>query len=174
MVLVIVALVSSLLLQGLGFGLSLYERVHTRSESAKKEVLQREWFRQVNEALIAKPASAGLSLVGDSDSYLTETMAPLFGTPGLRQQISWKLVDEGLWYEESGYSIRIMRASGVAGFRYRDRRGGWHSEWPREEDVQNLPKAIAIEDANGHWIVAPLKSRDIPDLLLEDSRRERE
>ena len=173
-VLVIVGLVSTLLLQGLGFGLSLFERVHTRGESAKQEILHREWFRGVNESLVARPEASGVSLLGDSSSIDTQTLSPLLGAAGVPRAITWRIEDETLWYEESGYVLPIMPVPPDAAFRFRNGNGNWSLDWPPETNTENLPLAIALEHGANRVLVASLRVRDVPDLLLEDSRRERE
>jgi len=173
-VLVIVGLVSTLLLQGLGFGLSLFERVHTRGESAKQEILHREWFRRVNESLVAKPEVAGVSLLGDTSSIVTQTLSPLLGASGVPRDVTWRIENEMVWYEESGYVLPLMQVPPDAAFRFRHQNGNWLLDWPPATSTENLPLAIALEHGGNRVLVASLRVRDAPDLLLEDSRRERE
>ena len=173
-VLVIVALVSSLLMQGLGFGLSLYERVHSRAEVMRQQVLFRQWFRQVNETLVAKPSSSGVSLEGDSNTFFSTTLNPLLGESGRSQDIRWRIEGDIVWYEESGVSLFMTSVPGGAAFAYLHQSGRWSNHWPPKETSESLPDAIALARGDERNLIAALRVRDIPDLLLEDSRRERE
>lgn len=173
-VLVIVGLVSTLLMQGLGFGLSLFERVHTRGEAVKQELMSRQWFRQVNASLVAKPATAGVSLEGNNFAFVSVTLNPLLGSSGIPQEIEWRIEDQILWYKESGLSLSIMSIDMDATFSYRSENGKWVNQWPSGQNHDAIPTAIAVRGREGRDLVASVRVRKRPDLLLEESRRERE
>ena len=69
-VFVIISLVSTVLAQGFGFGLALYERVESRGQQMVADVLSVKWFRHVNGSLIASKqpgTSPDYSLVAKID-----------------------------------------------------------------------------------------------------------
>lgn len=173
-VFVIVGLISTLLMQGLGFGLSMLERVHTRSESLKQEVMLRQWFRQVNQSLVAKSEQQGPSLHGDSSYFEATTMNPLVGEPGVSEPIRWEVEDGLLWYQESDIRLQITEMPANSVIVYRTQAGRWVSDWPLGDDSQLLPSAVAIDSDKEYPVLANLRMRVKPDLLLEESRRERE
>lgn len=173
-VFVIVGLVSTLLMQGLGFGLSLFERVQVRSETIKQDLLVQSWFRQVNQSLVAKVHQEGPSLVGNSLSFEATTLNPLLGEAGVAKQVQWSIEDGALWYRESPFELKITEVRPTSRLQYKTQAGGWQSQWPVGNEAQLLPKGVAIDPGNGSQILAVLRVRSNPDVLLEESRRERE
>ena len=89
-VFVMVAMVSVLIMQGLGFGLSLYERVKNRGPALVSHSMAHSWYRQVNGSLIAQKEK-GKSLVGDAEGFRAQTLNPLIAYKGLPTDIQWRL-----------------------------------------------------------------------------------
>lgn len=173
-VFVIVSLVSTLLMQSLGFGLSLFERVSSRGQSVQKEVLVREWFRIVNQSLVAKVHQDGPSLVGDTLSFRASTLNPLLTGPGIAQTVSWSIERGVLIYKEAGQNLEIVNLPQGSRLQYQNHNGRWFDHWPVGEETQRLPQSVAVDTGSEFPVLAVLRVRSNPDFLLEESRRERE
>jgi prepilin-type N-terminal cleavage/methylation domain-containing protein len=170
-VFVIVSMVSVLVLQGLGFGLSLYERVRNRGPELTAESMAHDWFRQVNASLLAQN-QRGESLVGDRSKFRAKTLNPLIGHVGLPTSIQWQIDQGSLYYSENGQELKVLSLDMDAGFEYLRGDGSWSRFWPVDKDSFNLPKAIRIGFGNAS-ILATVKMRLAPDRLLEESRLDR-
>ena len=170
-VFVIVAMVSVLVLQGLGFGLSLYDRVRNRGPELIAESMARGWYRQVNASLVAQK-QRGESLVGNHSKFRAQTLSPLVGSGGLPTNIQWKIDQGSLYYLEGGREFRILAVGLDAEFEYLREGGGWARFWPVDKESYNLPEAIRIESDKGS-ISATVRMRTSPDLFLEEMRLDR-
>ncbi|MBO6658534.1 MAG: type II secretion system protein [Pseudomonadales bacterium] len=170
-VFVIVAMVSTAIVQGFGFGLSLYERVQTKSQRQTVNLLSTKWFQMVNQSLVPSK-EVGRSLVGASGSFSAITVNPLLADPGMPAPINWSIEDNILIYGERDQKLGILRLSGRATFEYRTDSGEWVVEWPIDEESYSLPSAIRLR--NEDWFVtAAIRGKLEPNLLLDESRRER-
>ena len=83
----IVSMVSVLLVQGFGFGVSLYQRVNESGPGAQKMAMSRNWFREVNSALVVQNDPL-MTLLGDAGRIKAYSLNPLFGAPGKPTQIA--------------------------------------------------------------------------------------
>ena len=171
-VFVVVSLVSVVLLQGFGFGLSLYERVTARSQEAVTLTLTTAWFRQVNASLVA-PKEKGQGLEGGPGYFEATSVCPLLAEPGLPVRVSWNINDESLLYREGEELVSLMPMPRDAELRYRDKTGAWHSNWPARDGDLELPVAIAIDSGDETLLLATTRMRLKADFVLEESRRER-
>lgn len=170
-VFVLVSMISTVLVQGFGFGLSLYQRVTERSQLHQSELLASAWFRSVNESLVPSKIP-GSSLIGDSSEFTAVSMNALLASRGLPEKVVWRLDAGALFYQESLQSLEIAEADN-ASFAYLDKAGRWHSFWPINESGYELPVAIRLLRGPNNTLTVTLKSRLEPDLLLEEARRER-
>ena len=171
MVFVIVSMVSVLVLQGLGFGLSLYERVRNRGPELIAESMARGWYRQVNASLVAQKRR-GESLEGNHFKFRAQTLSPLLGRGGVPTKIQWKIDQGSLYYLESGQEFRVLTVDLDAEFEYLREDGGWARFWPVDKESYKLPEAIRIESGKGR-ISATVRMRTRPDLFLEEMRLDR-
>ena len=168
----IVSMVSVLLVQGFGFGVSLYQRVNESGPGAQKMAMSRNWFREVNSALVVQNDPL-MTLLGDAGRIKAYSLNPLFGAPGKPTQIVWTLNDGELKYEESGIEVAIDYLAGDAVFEYQMPSGEWVVPWPLSKNVAQLPKALRIKSDKEH-VTALLGMRLQPDGLLEENLRDRE
>lgn len=171
-VFVIISMVSTVLLQGFGYGLALYERVESRGQQIVIDSLSSKWFRHTNGALIPSK-QPGESLVGDSRGFSAVTINPLIGIAGLPTEIRWEQVDDVLVYKEGGKNMAIRRLPSGSFFQFRSIQGRWLNAWPVDVASHRLPTAIRVWGDGDPLITVVIKGRLYPDLLLEESRRER-
>lgn len=172
-VFVIISLVSTVLVQGFGFGLALYERVQTRTDRIANELLVANWFRSSLEAMVAGK-TVETTFHGETDRLRGVTLNPLLGESGSPADFEWRLDRGVLTYRESGSELTVRDAGEtIQRFEYLDSDGAWLSTWSPTPEKLELPGAIRVMADEGTVLLATVRSRLAPDLLLEESRRER-
>lgn len=170
-VFVIVSMVSVVLVQGFGFGLAIYERIKTRGDYLGEELLSSHWFRITSNALL--PGKNNLTVfVGHSEAFVGVTLNPLIVESGLPVKIRWAAEDGFLVYEEGDSSFEVIKLE-EGRFEYQSRQGDWSSEWNSALRNFELPAAIKLVEGESTRFLAATRTHPFPDLLLEESRRER-
>jgi general secretion pathway protein J len=172
-VFVIISMISSVLAQGLGFGLALYDRVENRGRQIERDVLSSHWFRQVNGSLMAL-SEPGQSLIGDREGFFATTINPLLAAPGIPARIKWSILNGELIYEEGDQVFPAGRLLRSAELRYLNRKGQWLESWPEDPNSYELPGAIKVAGVDHSIFFAAVKVRLKPDLVREELRRELE
>lgn len=148
-VMVILAMVSALLVQGMGSALVTYERVQRQQQQSMEPTLAYGWLAQTltgAQAELDEPRQ-----FSGSDSQLSGyTHSPLIGQSGQVSAFSWQLkVTEQnelqLWYRQpkaQGQDIHWQILSWPAGsqgrFVYRTLEGGPSDHWPNFPEEQSL------------------------------------
>lgn len=171
-VFVIVSLVSTLIVQGIGFGLVLYSKVDERAARGPNELLVRAWVRDVVGSLVAQPGQR-TSLVGDSAGFEGMTLSPLLSEGGTPVSVSFQIADRGLLYIENQSEIVVKTLPADASWEYLNKEGNWGKTWPENSNLSRLPEAIRLVTGTSE-LTASVDQRLVPDELLEDSKRDRE
>ena len=175
---VIVSLVSTVLVQGLGFGLSLYQQVESRREDSHAKVLVRHWFVASSSALVVSVGEHA-SLKGNSNHFSATSFNALVASSGIATPISWELFDDQkgsvLAYSQADKAVLFWPITRVHRFEYRDHVGGWHSSWPIQDQIAALlPAALRVIDAAGSvYMQSVLQTRASPDLVVVKMHRDR-
>jgi general secretion pathway protein J len=170
-VIVIVSLVSTVLVQGLGFGLSLYQQVESRRVNGHKRVLVNHWFGTSSSALVVSHGGQ-VSLEGAGDRFVANSFNALADATGVATTVSWELVDDQvgsvLEYQQAGEIFILLSMAGTHRFEYQDHDGDWHSRWPLQGGVVSmLPAAVRIVDAAGSvYVQSVLQTRATPDEIV--------
>lgn len=170
--LVLISLVSTVIVQGFGFGLSLYDRVTSRSNQTSTELLINHWIRFSVSALVAGKV-VETSLSGAPDGFSAVTLNPLLAPEGTPTRISWRLEGNTLEYLENEKVLEVRELESLAAFEYRNTSGEWVGAWMPTDDALDLPRAIRLRQDKEILVTAAVRTRLDPDLLLEESRRER-
>ncbi len=154
-VLVIVAVVTGLLVEGLGNAMVLYERVNSRQIDRYSEAMEIAWWRESIEA--AAPNRWRRSVFRATDRTLQfETYQPLIGPVGVPTFAVWTIEGRRLRYRERLGSGDLSESIGVdigpgAAFRFMDREGIWRDRWPRYEGDLEIPSRVLVQTAD--WSV---------------------
>lgn len=156
-VMVLLAVVSTLLMQGLSASLATYERVQRRNYAGLPQMLAMRWFSGSVSALQAE-LDAPRQTVGDGTSLQGFSQQPLIGQSGEVQPIRWQLVTgkEGavtLEYVQQGWHFTLLHwpVGTEAHFFYRDEAGGGHEQWPPAQNPAplkpegHIPSAVLLE-----------------------------
>ena len=170
-VIVIVSLVSTVLVQGLGFGLSLYQKVESRRVNSHKRVLVNHWFGTSSSALVAS-TGVRVSLEGAGDRFVAQTFNALVKEAGVATPVSWKLIDEkegsALEYQQAGEIFILSSLAGTHRFEYQGHDGDWYSSWPLQGGIASmLPAAVRIVDVAGSvYVQSVLQTRAAADEIV--------
>jgi general secretion pathway protein J len=148
-VMVIVGLLITVIMQGFGYSMAMYQRVVRTQKSAYSEVLVYNWLRSTLGSQVAmRPKDRGLE--GASDSLSTYTYEPLVDQPGLKTRVDWRLVQDrnvvSLEYHEGSTVFAVYRwPESTGAFEYMDEKGHWINHWPAEKsDLPPLPQSVRL------------------------------
>lgn len=155
-VMTLLALVTSLLMQGFGSALDTYERVQRKQNAAAPLELGYKWFTTTLAGTQAE-LDAPRHFHGDSQSLAGVTQQPLLGESGQVSFFAWKLSkaqDQRLQliYSQPG-QVEWVIASWPAGsqgrFLYRNLQGVPTQRWPDIDDQKmadgRIPGAVLLE-----------------------------
>ena len=151
-VFVLVALLSTLVIQGMAFFSGRYEAVRDRHGAARQSVLRQHWFVASVRGLVPYDIESR-RFVGAADAFAGVTLAPLNAEPGLPVRMRWSVVEDAgsraLHYAEDGASAatdwRVLASDADLAFEYRDLDQRWHDGWPLPDaPEQRLPTGVRL------------------------------
>lgn len=160
-VMVILAMVSALLVQGMGTALVTYERVQRSQQNAMQPELAYGWLRQTLQGAQAELHLAR-QFTGNEHSLKGMTHQPLIGTPGQMRPFEWQLAQglQGkleLSYRQPNIKWPVLAwPAGTTGrFVYRTLKGAAVTQWPTlpddvDEPDGRMPTAILLEITPPH------------------------
>jgi general secretion pathway protein J len=153
-VLIIVAMVVTLIIQGFGYTLGLYQRVVKSQNTAYQQVFTYHWLSSsLSSPVAVRPKDRGLE--GDASQLSTYSYQPLLAQAGLKTLVQWELQHQGgeLWlsYKEGQIRFPVYQWTNATGrFEYLDEQGQWVNLWPMQKsDNLPLPKAVRILVTSG-------------------------
>lgn len=148
-VMMIMAMVVTLVVQGFGYSLGLYQRVVNAQNTSYKQVFAYQWFKSSLGSQVAMRLD-DRGLEGDTQQLSTYTYQPLLGRPGIKRLIHWELTQtQGLLqlnYREGDSYFTVYSWPEASGqFEYLGEQGRWSGQWPTQVlDIQPLPQAIRL------------------------------
>lgn len=153
-VLIIVAMVVTVVMQGFGYSLGLYQRVVKNQANAYQQAFAYRWFASTLQSQVAmRPKDLGLE--GNQYQLSTYTYNSLIGAPGLKTRIAWELeTNDGdllLGYREGKRQFTVNTWVGAKGqFQYMDIEKNWRDLWlPQKDEPAALPNAIRLQIHQG-------------------------
>ncbi len=150
-VLIIVGMVSTLLVQGLGNALALYSRVQANQQTRELESTAMRWWRSVISS--TAPNRLDQNHFAGTDQLLSlRTYRPLLAEDGVMTEVTWRISESPPWrliYAENSHAaIEFPISSQVRpSFTYLSKDGGWTSRWPVQPDSNVLPEAVRLGGA---------------------------
>ena len=170
-VLLLVALLGTLVVQGLAFFLGNYDAVTRVRREATVDALRQHWFATAVRGIVPYGVESR-AFAGESSSFVAMTLQPLNTEPGLPTETRWSISDVGgsqvVTYDENGTLAWPMLEVDDAdlGFQYADDANRWHARWPIEdsvrrrlynadEPIQWTPTMIRLASSDGTvWLAA--------------------
>ncbi len=163
-VLVLVALLATVLMQGIGYFLGQYHFVQRFLQEANRNAQMVRWFDSSIDGLIAYNQDKR-ALSGNVEGFSATSMSALGQVSGYPQQISWQVLPDStdgyaLTYSEGdSLNWQITTFAESAAFEYQDSSLVWHNAWPPEgiHPLEKLPSAIRLNMRGGQefWLAAP-------------------
>jgi general secretion pathway protein J len=179
-VLVLVAIIASILVDGTSRIGDVRQRLATRVEAAGERAMRIGWFRQSIEAAMPDLPDGDGIFRGDAQALTLRSAMPLRGRAPTT--VHWRVVEAAprLYRletrEADGDWVETLSWRDVPGrFAFLDPAGGAHATWPDAEGASQLPAAILLQtgvDGRTMTTVASVAgARNVPPHLLEQVRR---
>ena len=179
-VFVLVALLGTLVFQGLAFFSSRYEAVRDRHRDTRQSMLSQHWFVTSVGGLVPYGVEAR-RFVGTADAFAGITLAPLNADPGMPVQAQWRIVEDAgsraVRYAENSaagdaeeWSVFASSAAELE-FQYRDRDKRWHDHWPLQDAREQwIPTGVRLLRGGRALWLANVETHPIP-AITEQSLR---
>ena len=150
-VFVLVALLGTLVIQGMAFFSGRYEAVRDRHGATRQAMLRQHWFVVSVRGLVPYDVDSR-RFVGVADGFTGVTLAPLNAEPGLPVLVRWRIVEDAgsrtVHYLEDGgaaTSWTVLASDADLAFEYRDMAQGWHDRWPLQDaPEQPAPTGVRL------------------------------
>ncbi len=175
--LVLVSLVGTLLIQGVGFFTARYDTVKRTHREEALAMLSQHWFLTTVRGLVPYGVEAR-RFDGDATSFAGITLQPLNAEPGMIAEARWAIVAEDavsvVTYQENDgevWEVLILDAA-EAVFEYADSTRQWHDRWPFPGAAAEwIPSGIRLVSETGRPIwLASAQATPRPSLTEEDFR----
>ena len=143
---VILGLLSTLILQAVGFFAARYETVQRVHRASTLDTLQQNWFATTVQGLVP----TGLNdrrLHGDATYFEGTTLEPLHAEPGTPVTARWSIEEDAVLYTESpapgeeGITWTLRAEAIGSAFEYADSLGNWYDHWPPSAELQSSQPA---------------------------------
>jgi len=148
-VLVIVSLVATMMMQGFGYTMGMYQRVVNTQRDGYKQVMAYKWLRQTLSAT-APPRDYDVYFKADAQGLVATSFHPLFRAAEGKTVIGWRVestaVGWALIYTEAEQDFQVLQGDdGLASFEYLDAQDSWRDSWPPEEvEPRRIPEAVRL------------------------------
>ena len=174
-VLMLVALLGTLVIQGLAFFVRSYDAVTRDHRTTTHAALRQHWFVTAVRGIVPYGVQAR-AFAGDGTAFVAMTLQALNAEPGLPTQTRWSINIGGgtqavSYAEDGGTAWQVLETdAGNLAFQYADSANRWHDRWPIAEAPTNwTPKLIRLTSDRGTiWLAAVEASPEptISDILL--------
>lgn len=182
-VLVLVSLLGTLLIQGLGFFLGKYTTAKRVHREASLATLRQHWFISTVQAMVPSHLEAR-RFAGDASSFEGVTLQPLAADPGLPVRARWSIAAGGdggsaavVYAQEDGASWTVLVSDEEdLEFQYADSAGRWHDRWPiasgaPRPSTERIPRMVRlVSDARRTlWLASlDLFPEPVPNYLVDE------
>lgn len=179
-VIMLTGMISTLLMQAIGFSLASFQRTRDFQQRYQREMLAFGWLRSSVENMMAAH-DAEFAFEGDSSVIQGFSLAPVFSVSGSLVKVKWTIRGEGesqsLWYQENdGLTMLVADwATGKVRFKYRGVDGQWQDQWPDEQvrpGILPLQVMLEVKDesvAELRDILMATKIRRLPVVDIRDT-----
>ncbi len=151
-VLILVAFISTLILQGFSFIFQLRSRFLLQLDDLQQGTIQEHWFRSSTAAIVTDYHDGEHIFKGEERELSGLTLVALDAMIGIPTSFAWQLkYEEGnmvLWYKNAkGEYWEVARWINDEGyFRYMAKNGEWYTQWPPKfgANQPQIPRAIFL------------------------------
>ena len=182
-VLVLVSLLGTLLIQGLGFFLGKYATAKRVHREASLATLRQHWFISTVQAMVPSRPEAR-RFAGDASSFEGVTLQPLAADPGFPVRARWSITAGGdggsaavVYAQEDGAPWTVLLSDEEdLEFQYADSAGRWHDRWPIASGAggpspERIPRMVRlVSDARRTlWLASlDLFPEPVPNYLADE------
>ena len=158
-VLALVALLGTLIAQGLGFFLARYDTVQRVARDAGQAGLQQHWFASSVEGMVPY-RQLERQFNGDAATFTGSTTQPLAAESGMPVRARWTIEDDGVashvLYQEDAAPTNdgpsrwaVLRTPDAVAFQYAGVDGTWLDAWPAREVGERIPRMVRLVGPGG-------------------------
>lgn len=159
-VFLLVALLSTLLLQGFSFFLGNYETVRRAHRNATVDTLHQLWFASTVSGMVPY-RQPERSFAGDASSFAGITLRPLVQESGVPVRARWfvdpEVAPSVVTYEEENLDTAAVPVrwpvltvpDETVSFRYADAENRWHVAWPPQGMEDRIPHMVSLVSESG-------------------------
>ena len=163
-VVVLVSLLSTLVIQGIGFFLGQYRTVARIGRISALTHRQEQWFVSTVRGLVPS-LNENRRFRGEGRTFEGLTLSPLAARPGRPVKVRWSIdtqdgEDAVLTYGEEGeveWTLSTLPDPDLS-FQYADVTGGWHGHWPFDvrsrQAIPSMVRVVADSDRTV-WVARP-------------------
>jgi general secretion pathway protein J len=169
-VLVIVALISTVLTTGLERALDIRLRLAAFLDGTDAPTLVADWFRDSVRAMIADADTGRDQFTGKPRIMAALSLAPLNGTAGVPTQVTWEIDYDNaagrtyLRYRNGGGEPMALASwpGDYGGFRYCGGDLKCHDIWPVDQRSPQLPALVRLDAVKGqtNWPILAAPASD--------------
>ena len=171
-VLTLVALLGTLIIQGISVFLARYDAVQRVARHAAQAGLQQHWFASSVEAMVPYRQTA-TQFKGDATSFSGVTTQPLGAESGMPVTVRWSIQLDGrssvvAYFEEpaptngGGLDWAVLTTDGPLAFQYAGADGVWRDHWPPRDVIEHIPRQVRLGDGVRTLWLATLDLYPIP------------
>lgn len=159
-VFLLLALLSTLLIQGFSFFLGSYETVRRAYRHASLDTLHQRWFASTVSGMVPY-RQPNRSFAGDASSFGGITLRPLVQESGVPVRARWIVDPEAapgvVIYEEEVLAAKaapvrwpvLTMPDEALSFRYADTENRWHAAWPPRGEEDRIPRMVSLVSESG-------------------------
>lgn len=152
----LIVLLGTLLMQGIGFFLGRFETLQRVHRTASAETLEQQWFAASVQGMVALRQQER-QFRGDASAFSGISTAPLAAAPGMPVRARWFIERDGAahrvrYAEDAGGAEAAARAlpwslhaaAQPLAFQYADASGRWQDRWPPPEAAERVPHLVRL------------------------------
>ena len=158
-VLALVALLGTLIAQGLGLFLTRYDTVQRVARDAGQAGLQQHWFASSVEGMVPY-RQLDRQFTGDAATFAGITTQPLAAESGMPVRARWTIEDDGVashvLYQEDAAPTNdgalrwtVLSTPDAVAFQYAGQDGAWLDAWPAREAGERIPRMVRLVGPGG-------------------------
>ena len=158
-VLALVALLGTLIVQGMSFFLARYDTAQRVARDATQAGLQQHWFASSVEGMVPY-RHVEFQFRGNAAAFTGVTIQPLGAESGMPVRARWAIDDDGVesfvtYHEDAaptndgGLSWPVLRTADPVAFQYAGADGTWLDAWPPRETDDRIPRMVRLVSSAG-------------------------
>ena len=158
-VLALVALLGTLIVQGIGFFLARFDTVQRVARDTAQEQMQQHWFASSVEGMVPYRQVA-YQFTGDAASFAGITIQPLGAESGMPVAVRWLIENDGpgsvvTYLEDAaptnagGMDWAVLATEEPLAFQYAGTDATWLDAWPPRDSTERIPRLVRMVGADG-------------------------